>query len=185
MMRVIGLFVTDLTRSTIVGPNPGSLESTSVTPASVTNTATLPPLNASIVATLAPVMMKRLSFTFSTFIASMVCFVGPGGACPDTAMESAPNATSTPSTSTRFIDRPSRQILYSGYADEHRAAWSPPVRRAVGQLAVAVPRRRRRGTARAARQPAPPDAVGLGTAHGSPVARRGRGRGFSRPDIDR
>ena len=57
MMRVIGLLVTDFTRSTIVGPNPGSLESTIVTPASVMNTATFPPLKASVVSTPEPVMM--------------------------------------------------------------------------------------------------------------------------------
>ena len=56
MMRVIGLLVTDLTRSTSVGPNPGSFESTSVTPLSVMNTATLPPLNASVSSTPEPVM---------------------------------------------------------------------------------------------------------------------------------
>ena len=57
MMRVIGLLVTDLTRSTIVGPKPGSLVSTSVTPLSVMNTATLPPLNAVVSSAPDPVMM--------------------------------------------------------------------------------------------------------------------------------
>ena len=78
MMRVIGLFVTLLTRSTIVGPKPGSFASTSVTPPSVMNTATLPPLNAVRSSTPEPVRMYRLSFTFSTFIAAMDFADGPG-----------------------------------------------------------------------------------------------------------
>ena len=45
MMVVTGLFVTDFTLSSSVGPQPANLVSTSVTPASVMNTATLPPLN--------------------------------------------------------------------------------------------------------------------------------------------
>jgi hypothetical protein len=45
MMRVIGLLVTLFTLSSTAWPQPASLSSTSVTPPSVMNTATLPPLN--------------------------------------------------------------------------------------------------------------------------------------------
>ena len=44
MMRVIGLSVTLFTLSSTAWPQPASLSSTSVTPPSVMNTATLPPL---------------------------------------------------------------------------------------------------------------------------------------------
>ena len=47
MMRVTGLLVTLFTLSGTAWPQPASLSSTSVTPPSVMNTATLPPLNAS------------------------------------------------------------------------------------------------------------------------------------------
>ena len=57
MMRVMGLFVTPFTRSTIVGPKPGSFASTRVTPLSVMNTATLPPLKADMSSAPEPVMM--------------------------------------------------------------------------------------------------------------------------------
>ena len=57
MTRVIGLLVTDFTRSRIVGPQPASLVSTSVTPVSVMKTAVLPPLKASMSAAPEPVMM--------------------------------------------------------------------------------------------------------------------------------
>ena len=45
MMVVIGLSVTLLTLSSTAWPQPFNLVSTSVTPPSVMNTATLPPLN--------------------------------------------------------------------------------------------------------------------------------------------
>ena len=78
MMRVMGLLVTLLTRSTIVGPKPGSLASTIVTPPSVMNTATLPPLNADVSSAPEPVMTYRLSLTFSIFVAATAFAEGPG-----------------------------------------------------------------------------------------------------------
>ena len=56
MMVVTGLSVTVRMRSRMAGPQPASLVSTITTPASVTNTPTLPPLNVSRGAGLEPVM---------------------------------------------------------------------------------------------------------------------------------
>src|SRR5499427_10486492 len=89
MMRVIGLLVTLFTRSMIVGPKPGSLASTIVTPLSVMNTATLPPLNADVSSAPDPVMTYRLSLTFSILVAAIDFADGPG-AWPDTASDSTP-----------------------------------------------------------------------------------------------
>ena len=76
MMRVIGLSLTLFTLSSTAWPQPASLSSTSVTPASVMKTATLPPLK---VAALPGVELVRtysvsLSFRMSTTF-------GAAGAC--------------------------------------------------------------------------------------------------------
>ena len=105
MMRVTGLFVTVLIRSRMVGPKPGSFVSTSVTPASVMNTATLPPLNAAVSPAPEPVMMYRLSLTFSICMALIDAADSPG-AWPDTTIERAATPISVPSTSPRLMALP-------------------------------------------------------------------------------
>ncbi len=70
MIRTTGLSVTVRTRSSKTCPHPGSLVSTSVTPSSATNTPVLPPLNASRLSGLDPVITYRLSLTCSMAAAS-------------------------------------------------------------------------------------------------------------------
>src|SRR4029453_4232798 len=95
MIVVIGLSVTVLIRSMIGFPHPGSFVSTSTTPLSVTSTAVLPPLNASILEMLEPVMTYKLSFTFSIVVAFSPAAVGPSGIAwrAETTIESVPNTT--------------------------------------------------------------------------------------------
>jgi hypothetical protein len=70
MIVVIGLLVTVFTLSRMTCPHPASLVSTSTTPVSVMKTAVLPPLNAARSVGFDPVIMYRLSLTFSIFVAS-------------------------------------------------------------------------------------------------------------------
>ena len=61
MIVVTGFGVIDFTLSSSAWPQPASLVSTSVTPASVMNTDTLPPLNARAASGSTLVITKRLS----------------------------------------------------------------------------------------------------------------------------
>ena len=54
---ITGLFVTDLTLSRIVEPQPGFFWSTTTTPFSVIQTAVLPPLNSPLISGCDPPMM--------------------------------------------------------------------------------------------------------------------------------
>src|SRR5437762_5274280 len=107
MIVVTFLFVTDLIRSMTAGPKPGNLVSTRTTPASVMKTAMLPPLNASWFEAEAfdPVMMYRLSFTFSIFTAASAAADGPdaGAWNAEIAMETDPMATNAASAKPRLI----------------------------------------------------------------------------------
>ena len=79
MIIVTGFGVMPLIFSSSAGPHTASLVSTSVTPASVMNTETLPPLNVAALPGVDEVITKRLSFSFTT---SSCAAVGVGaGVC--------------------------------------------------------------------------------------------------------
>src|SRR5712692_1932218 len=112
MILVTGLPVTLFTLSRTAWPQPASFVSTSVTPPSVMNTATLPPLN---VAGLPGVELVRtyrlsLSFTMSMTRGPCGCAAWAGGACKSipavTAIESEPTSRITPSRTLRFMSSP-------------------------------------------------------------------------------
>src|SRR5216684_2370573 len=112
MILVTGLAVTLFTLSRTAWPQPASFVSTSVTPPSVMNTATLPPLN---VAGLPGVELVRtyrlsLSFTMSMTRGPCGCAAWAGGACKSipavTAIESEPTNRITPSRALRFMSSP-------------------------------------------------------------------------------
>ncbi len=99
MMRVIGLSVTLFTLSSTAWPQPASLSSTSVTPPSVMNTATLPPLKVAALPGVELVRTYRLSFSFM-----MSMIFGAAGVCA--AIDAAPAASSVPSRTMRFMSAP-------------------------------------------------------------------------------
>ena len=79
MIVVTGLSVTDLIFSSSTCPHPASFVSTTMTPVSVMKTPVLPPLNMLRSVGSDPVIMYRLSFTFSIFVAASAACDGVAG----------------------------------------------------------------------------------------------------------
>src|SRR5580704_10346564 len=115
MIVVIGLLLTLLTLSSTAWPQPASLSSTSVTPPSVMNTATLPPLNAAFPGE-ELVRTYRLSLSFTMSIT-----FGPaaGGCCA--AIDNVPAASTTPSKTLRFISKPPEKETLHDTGSQNRA----------------------------------------------------------------
>src|SRR4051794_14270271 len=115
MMRVIGLLVTLFTLSRTACPQPASLSSISVTPPSVMNTATLPPLKVAAFPGVELVSTYRLSLSLTM---SMV--FGPaaaaGGGCA-AARDREKTASSAPSRNRRVMWCLQKARLY--YSDRH------------------------------------------------------------------
>src|SRR5262245_6651132 len=103
MIRVTGLSVTVFSLSRIAWPQPASFVSTSVTPPSVINTATSPPLNVVRSAGLELVRTYRLSFSFSRSMTRGPAAWAAGGWYAATVMEIAPMAVRTANTSSLFF----------------------------------------------------------------------------------
>src|SRR5579862_2259696 len=123
MIVVTGLSVTLLILSSIACPHPASFVSTSVTPPSVTNTDTLPPLNVSLLPGVELSSTQRLSRSFCISMTRGAC----AGACDAAAaIENAPAASTIPSTIVRFIDSfPVRRSLSKGGSIGGRVARFP------------------------------------------------------------
>src|ERR1700694_4575436 len=107
MIVVIGLLVTLLPLSSTAWPQPASLSSTSVTPPSVMNTATLPPLNVAAFPGVELVRTYRLSLSFR-----MSTTFGPAAGGCWAAIDSVPAASTTPSKTLRFISNLQKGASY-------------------------------------------------------------------------
>src|SRR6266581_380803 len=112
MILVTGLVVTLFTLSRTAWPQPASFVSTSVTPPSVMNTATLPPLNVAGFPGVELVRTYRLSLSFTMSMTRGPCGCAACARDPCksvravTAIESEPNNRSTPSRTLRFMSSP-------------------------------------------------------------------------------
>src|SRR5476649_1777242 len=130
MILVIGLSVTLFTLSSTAWPQPASLSSTRVTPPSVMNTATLPPLNVAALPGVELVRTYRLSFSFT-----MSMTFGAAGVCA--AIDAAPAASRMPNSTLRFMsDPPWKRRLYpnsEASAPSRGSLWPGTVRIDAGQ----------------------------------------------------